>query len=153
MMLCRLCGYESRLTGTPDPCCPICGLEYAANGHEDRQALQPQRQHVPSPPLQRISPPCDVLSSATASPEALDPELGALLRLLPKKNDKKKREEDILRAASVLPANGTNTENDKPEAVYILPRADPIMQALKARHDTNTNKDGAQLHRPRDIFT
>lgn len=125
MTLCRLCGYQTRILDAADPYCPVCGNKYASRGGNDDAAQASPQVPQESTSFDGADP------SGTRSPECLDPELQALLQLLPRKLDKERKQEDVIRAACKLNPGQSATHDNKFGEVYIRRRADPTMSALK----------------------
>lgn len=155
MTSCRLCGFQGPL----DPCtvaCPVCGEAYEKiSGYQVRAvdgtlfALSRGRTWCgdASPQQQRSQLGAQALTSGDGvgllRGSYLNPELLALLQLVPEQQSRRKRaKEDAVRAAgSLTPARREDEGQTDLDVVYIRPRNDPTMQVLKVQNTPCCSND------------
>lgn len=142
MAECRLCGYTARLDKKATAqeqeqqvSCLVCGEEFGGDsGRRNGGALQQaallaqaggQTSQLPVPAMGRWV-------SAQVHPSGwLNSELRSLLDLVPKQQDRRQRAKDVVRAIGNHSPVRVEKGPGDPEVVFIRPRVDPTMRALK----------------------
>ena len=135
MVPCKLCGYQ----GSSDKAsqqCPVCGEAYD-DGPQDGNAAQAAG-GLWAQPRSRIGAlnGCNSSSNGEGPRPHVNLDLQSLLNLIPEQQDRRKRAEEAVRAASASGGNSpvrADGGHCDPDAVYIQPRVDPTMRVLKVR--------------------
>lgn len=135
MASCRLCGYRLSRNRYSESHCPVCGEPHQSlRGHNGAFAAQADvggngRSTIQQPfrdqALSRLAD-----NEDTPSP-GLNLHLQSLLRLIPDDKEKGRRIQGTIRAAGTLHSNRMDGGYGETDVVYIRPRVDPTMRALK----------------------
>lgn len=142
-LACQFCGYQAKCSNASDPRCPVCVEPYSAGDGDGTTSAGPGPWSDPVRSSAYVAGRGGVSGVNSAigvalSPGGLSPELESLLRRLPRKRDKQRRRDEILRAAAMPTAESDKREDG--DVVYIRPRVDPTMRVLKV--------NGGQSFRP-----
>lgn len=151
MVSCGLCGFRGSSDNTcAQPHCPICGEAYDDVRWSDRREDEDmpgsrlakadggvwggkslQKSQIGAQSMGRCNS-----SEGVPTSTYLNLDLQSLLHLIPEQqHNRKKRAEDVVRAAGVgpTPTRGDDSSRCDPDGVYIRPRVDPTMRVLKVR--------------------
>lgn len=144
MAACTLCGYRVPVGVAVLSECPVCGEPCGASDGRVNTDVESGEgiEHAAGDGVSRGTSPLKTQAwmggdsdSARAFPSScLNPELQSLLQLVPEEQNRKKRAQDAVRAAGgALIPSCSNEGQSESDVVYIRPRIDPGMRALKVR--------------------